>query len=110
MKAICNGDREVGKMLYSLAVTFRSQLKEADVITLMQELHYCKKYLELFEYRYQEKSRSSVECGPDLRFRLSSLSCSPLLRIILSMESGWRRATMRFGSMPGAWRRTSISM
>ena len=30
MKAICNGDQEVGKMLYSMAVTFRSQLKEAD--------------------------------------------------------------------------------
>lgn len=66
MKAICNGDREVGKMLYSLAVTFRSQLKEADVITLMQEMHYCKKYLELFEYRYQGKFRSSVECSPEL--------------------------------------------
>ena len=43
MKAICNGDSEVGKMLYSMAVTFRSQLKEADIITLAQELHYCKK-------------------------------------------------------------------
>lgn len=66
MKAICNGDREVGKMLYSLAVTFRSQLKEDDVITLMQEMHYCKKYLELFEYRYQGKFTSSVECPPEL--------------------------------------------
>lgn len=76
MKAICNGDREVGKMLYSLAVTFRSQLKEADVITLMQELHYCKKYLELFEYRYQGKFRSSVECGPEL-------SNIPVIKFIL---------------------------
>lgn len=66
MKAICNGDREVGKMLYSLAVTFRSQLKEADVITLMQEMHYCKKYLELFEYRYQGKFTSEVDCDPKL--------------------------------------------
>lgn len=66
MKAICNGDREVGKMLYSLAVTFRSQLKEADVITIMQEMHYCKKYLELFEYRYQGKFTSQVECAPEL--------------------------------------------
>lgn len=103
MKAICNGDREVGKMLYSLAVTFRSQLKEADVITLMQEMHYCKKYLELFEYRYQGKFRSSVECSPNSpKFRSLNLYCSPLLRIILSMGSVWRRATMRSGSMPGA--------
>lgn len=62
MKAICNGDREVGKMLYSMAVTFRSQIKEADVITMAQELHYCKKYLELFEYRYPKKFQSNVEC------------------------------------------------
>lgn len=62
MKAICNGDQEVGKMLYSMAVTFRSQLKEADVITLAQELHYSKKYLELFEYRYPSQFQSHVEC------------------------------------------------
>lgn len=62
MKAICNGDQEVGKMLYSMAVTFRSQLKEADVITMAQELHYCKKYLELFEYRYPRQFQSYVDC------------------------------------------------
>lgn len=62
MKAICNGDREVGKMLYSLAVTFRAQIKEADVITLAQELHYSKKYLELFEFRYQNQFQALVEC------------------------------------------------
>ena len=62
MKAICNGDSEVGKMLYSMAVTFLSQLKEADIITLAQELHYCKKYLELFEYRYPNQFKSSVDC------------------------------------------------
>lgn len=65
MRAICNGDREVGKMLYSMAVLFRSQLKEAGIITLAQELHYCKKYLELFEFRYQGKFVSSVECEPE---------------------------------------------
>lgn len=62
MKAICNKDREVAKMLYSMAVIFRSQLKEADVITLVQELHYCKKYLELFEYRYQDKFTFQINC------------------------------------------------
>lgn len=62
MKAICNGDREVGKMLYSLAVTFRAQIKEADIITLAQELHYCKKYMELFEFRYQNQFQANVEC------------------------------------------------
>ncbi len=66
MKAICNGDRDVGKMLYSMVVLFRSQLKEADMITLGQELDYCKQYLELFAYRYGDSFHSKVECPPDL--------------------------------------------
>lgn len=66
MKAICNGDREVGKMLYSMVVLFRSQLKESDIITLGQELDYCKQYLELFEYRYQGSFHSQVTCSPEL--------------------------------------------
>nr|WP_308778927.1 histidine kinase [uncultured Blautia sp.] len=66
MKAICNGDREVGKMLYSMVTLFRSQLKETDIITLGQELDYCKQYLELFEYRYKGIFRSEVSCEPEL--------------------------------------------
>lgn len=66
MKAICNGDREVGRMLYSMAVIFRSQIKDDNQITLVKELHYCKKYLELFEFRYQGKFVSSVECPEEL--------------------------------------------
>jgi two-component system sensor histidine kinase YesM len=62
MKAICNGDREVGKMLYGLAVIFRSQVKESNIIPLASELHYCKKYLELFEFRYQDKFTFSIDC------------------------------------------------
>lgn len=62
MKAICNGDKEVAKMLYSMAVMFRSQIKDEDMIPLVRELHYCKKYLELFEYRYQSQFVSQVEC------------------------------------------------
>lgn len=66
MKAICNGDREVGKMLYSMVTIFRSQLKEADVITLGQELDYCKQYMELFECRYQGCFSSQVSCPVEL--------------------------------------------
>ncbi|MGL4760241.1 MAG: sensor histidine kinase [Sarcina sp.] len=66
MKAICNGDKEVGKMLYNLAVLFRSQLKEKDIITIKTELDYCKKYLELFKFRYQEKFSYEIYCDEDL--------------------------------------------
>ena len=33
--------------------TFQKPAKETDIITLGQELDYCKQYLELFEYRYK---------------------------------------------------------
>lgn len=66
MKAISNGDREVGKMLYTMSVIFRSQLKDDDIIPVVQEIHYCKKYLELFEYRYQGRFSSVVECPEEL--------------------------------------------
>lgn len=80
MKAICNGDREVGKMLYSMAVIFRSQLKEDDKITVVQELHYCKKYLELFEFRYQGKFSSSTECPESLmNYTIMKFTMQPII-------------------------------
>ncbi len=80
MKAICNGDSEVGKMLYSMAVTFRSQLKEANIIPLAQELHFCKKYMELFEYRYPNQFQSNVECPlEDLQVPIIKFVLQPII-------------------------------
>lgn len=62
MKAILNDDKEVGKMLYNLAVIFRSQVKESNIITIAKELYYCKKYLEVFEFRYADKFRFDIDC------------------------------------------------
>ncbi|MBU3136900.1 histidine kinase [Clostridium gasigenes] len=62
MKAICNGDKEVGKMLYTLAFLFRRQVKEKNIITIKKELEYCEKYLEIFKFRYDEKFEYSVDC------------------------------------------------
>lgn len=64
MKAITNCDREVGKMLYGLAVIFRSQIKEAKIITIAKELYFCKKYMELYEFRHKDKFHFDVDC-PD---------------------------------------------
>lgn len=48
----------------------------AEIEQQKAEMHYCKKYLELFEYRYQGKFHSSVECGPEL-------SNIPVIKFIL---------------------------
>lgn len=66
MKAICNGDREVGRMLYILAFLFRNQLKENDIITIRNEINYCQKYLEIFKFRYEEKFEFTINCPEEI--------------------------------------------
>ena len=91
MKAICNGDREVGRMLYSMAAMFQSQLKAADVIVLAQELHYSKKYMELFEYRYHDKFRWEVNCEERfLQVPIIKFVVQPVLENYFATASGWR--------------------
>lgn len=80
MQAICNGDREVGKMLYNMSVLFRSQLKEADEIPLSKELWYCRKYLELFECRYPDKFTFSIICPEEyLEVKVIKFILQPIL-------------------------------
>ncbi|MGG7079363.1 sensor histidine kinase [Clostridium sardiniense] len=66
MTAICNGDKEVGKMLYTLAFLFRKQVKDKDVITIGDELEYCTKYIEIFKFRYDEKFNFKINCDESL--------------------------------------------
>lgn len=66
MKAICNGDKEVGKMLYNLSFLFRKQVKDNNIITLKGELDYCRKYMEIFKFRYREKFDFNINCPDDL--------------------------------------------
>ena len=66
MKAICNGDKEVGKMLYILAFLFRSQLKDKDIISIKNEIEYCEKYLEMFKFRYEDKFEFNINCPKEI--------------------------------------------
>lgn len=66
MKAIVSGNRDVGRMLFLLGNLFRNQLKEDDVITIEKEINYCKEYLELFKFRYDDKFNYYINCDPEL--------------------------------------------
>lgn len=66
MKAICNGDKEVGKMLYNMSILFRRQLKDNDFITIADELDYCKQYFELFTMRYPNIFKYEIICPESL--------------------------------------------
>lgn len=66
MKALCNGDKDVGKMLYNLSFLFRKQVKDKDLITLQSELEYCTRYMEIFKFRYHEKFDFKINCPEEL--------------------------------------------
>lgn len=66
MKAVCNGDREVGKMLYHLSYLFRKQVKDNHIITLESELEYCQRYMEIFKFRYPEKFSFTIDYPKEL--------------------------------------------
>lgn len=80
MKAICNGDKEVGKMLYMLSVLFRNQLKDKNIITIDTELKYCTKYVELFKFRYNDSFDFYVECDESLKDKgIPKFTLQPLI-------------------------------
>lgn len=66
MKSICNGDKEVGRMLYILSVLFRNQLKDKNIISLESELDYCRKYIEIFKFRYYDSFQFFIEYDEEL--------------------------------------------
>lgn len=80
MKAICNGDKEVGKMLYTLSFLFRKQVKDSNIITLKDELDYCSKYIEIFKFRYYDNFNFEINCQNDLeKYKIVKFSIQPLI-------------------------------
>jgi len=80
MKAICNGDKDVGKMLYNLSFLFRKQVKDSYIITLKDELEYCRKYIEIFQFRYYDNFNFEINCPEELeRYKIVKFSIQPLI-------------------------------
>lgn len=80
MQAICNGDKEVGKMLYTLAFLFRKQVKDSNIITLKDELDYCIKYIEIFKFRYYDKFNFEINCEKELEnYKIIKFTIQPLI-------------------------------
>lgn len=80
MKAICNNDKEVGHMLYILSTLFRKQLKDKSIVTLETELDYCKKYIEIFKFRYYDTFKFSIDCPDPLKnIEIPKFSLQPIV-------------------------------
>lgn len=67
MKAISNGNKDIGKMLYNLAVLFRNMIKGKNLITIQEEIYNCKLYLELFKFRYDDKFNYQIDLDEKLK-------------------------------------------
>ena len=80
MKAISNGDREVGKMLYILSFLFRKQLKDESIISLKDELYYCEQYIEIFKFRYEDNFTYQMDCPDQLgECKIPKFSIQPMI-------------------------------
>lgn len=80
MKAVCNGDKETGKMLYTLAFLFRSQVKDNERIYIKNEIEYCKKYIQIFKFRYEDAFDFNINCEEDIKEKeIIKFSLQPLI-------------------------------
>lgn len=80
MRAVSQGAKDVGEMIYSLSVLFKSLVQQKKNYTLKDELEACRLYLELFRIRYKDKFNYVIQMDPELNLRLiTKLSLQPIV-------------------------------
>ncbi|WP_138495076.1 sensor histidine kinase [Paenibacillus pinistramenti] len=80
MRAISQGARDVGEMIYSLSLLFKNLVKQKKVYTLKDELESCRLYLELFRIRYKDKFNYTLTSEPGLDNKtVTKLSLQPVI-------------------------------
>lgn len=80
MRAISQGASDVGEMIYSLSVLFKSYVKKKANYTMQDELEACRLYLELFRIRYKDRISYTVNCETALRDKeVLKMSLQPII-------------------------------
>jgi two-component system sensor histidine kinase YesM len=80
MRALSIGATDVGEMIYSLAVLFKSFVRDQTFISLQEEVELCRQYLELFRIRYKDKFRYELEIPPEMaNIQTVKMSLQPLV-------------------------------
>jgi two-component system sensor histidine kinase YesM len=80
MRAISQGATDVGEMIYSLSVLFKSYVRQKPRYTLKDELEACQLYLELFRIRYKDKFSYSMDYDKDLEDKIVlKMSLQPII-------------------------------
>lgn len=70
MRAITQGAKDVGQMIYILSTLFRTMIKKSMVVTISDEIEYCNLYLELFQIRHKDRLQIESQISP------ASMNCS----------------------------------
>ncbi|MBD2870881.1 sensor histidine kinase [Paenibacillus arenilitoris] len=80
MRAVSQGAGDVGEMIYSLSVLFKSYVQQKPNYTLQDELEACRLYLELFRIRYKDKFAYDIRCEPGLKGKAAlKMSLQPVI-------------------------------
>lgn len=80
MRAISQGATDVGEMIYSLSVLFKSYVQQKPRYTLKDELEACRLYLELFRIRYKDKFSYHMQCDKKLEDKVVlKMSLQPII-------------------------------
>ncbi|WP_229675722.1 cache domain-containing sensor histidine kinase [Saccharibacillus kuerlensis] len=66
MRAVSQGARDVGEMIYSLSMLFKSFVQQKERHTMKDELEACRLYLELFRIRYKDRLAYDIQVDPEL--------------------------------------------
>jgi two-component system, sensor histidine kinase YesM len=66
MKAVAEGNEEVGEMIWILSTLFRNSIKEDTIIRIRDEIKNSKLYLELFKIRYEGRLSVNMEVDENL--------------------------------------------
>ena len=54
MKAVCDGNKELGKMIYNLGSLFRHQMNSSMFSSVQKEICFCISYLNLYQMRFNK--------------------------------------------------------
>lgn len=80
MKAVAEGNEEVGEMIWILSTLFRNSIKGDTIIRIRDEIKYSKLYLELFKIRYEDKLSVSIEVDETLlHYSIIKHSIQPII-------------------------------
>jgi two-component system sensor histidine kinase YesM len=88
------GNEDAADMIYYLAELFRISLRSDTIVTLKDELKYCRTYLELFSIRYGDKLKVCFDVPEHLEsYGVIKLLLQPIVENYIMHGFSWEKDT-----------------